>query len=504
VLSAVANGAGVVLVAGALACGAGPTADWPAVVAKGPPGEGEAQGAVGAFLAAVNGGDPAAMRAFFARYWSSAVPPPAVEERLARQASEHAALGPLEPVPLALTAHGASVLACATRDGWITVDFLFEAAPPHKVLNVRARPAPVPPAARACDGFAGPKTLDELPVRLEAYLAERAAALPFSGVVLVGKDGAPIFAKAYGFADREARVANTVDTRFNVASTGKPFTAVAIAQLADAGRLSLGDAVKRWLPGFGPRELEPATLVQLLTHTSGLGDVFGPRFGELRARLRQPQDFLDAFGDDPLEFPPGQRARYSNLGYIALGRVVEIASGERYDVYLKNHIFVLAGMDATSEVPYDEPMPDRAQGYTHRQPAGPWTREERRNDAMNLVAGSPAGGGISTAPDLLRFASALTAGKLLWPGTFARMTHGEQVLEAPAGILDGRYGQGFVEEITGGVRHVGHGGGLPGANAYFEIVPERGLTVVVLSNQDPPEATWIGDRILAWLVALPP
>jgi CubicO group peptidase (beta-lactamase class C family) len=505
-LAMAAKGIGVAAIAGALAegCRAEREAPWPAVVPKGPPGSEQAARAVDAFLEAANGGDPAAWRSFYSQYWSAAVPPPRVDERLARRAAEHAALGHIEPLPLTMTAHGVSVPACATRDGWITIDFLFEAAAPHKLVGVRARPAPAPPGEHPCEGFAGPSALGELPSRLDAYIAQRGLAVPFSGVVLIGKDGAPVFAKAYGLADREARIPNAVDTRFNIASTGKTFTAVAVEQLAEAGRLSLGDPVKRWLPSFGPPELGPATLAQLLQHTSGLGDVFGPPFGELRVGLRQPQDFLNAFGNELLEFPPGERARYSNLGYMALGRVVELASGERYEEYLGKHLFEPAGMGSTSEAPYDAPMPGRAQGYTHQQWNGPWTRDERRNDTMNLVAGSPAGCGVSTAPDLLRFAAALTGGKLLPPATFARMTHGEQVLEAPGGVLDGRYGEGFIDEVTAGVRHVGHGGGLPGANAYFEMIPDRGLTIVVLANQDPPKATWIGDRVLTWLVALPP
>ena len=83
------------------------------------------------------------------------------------------------------------------------------------------------------------------------------------------------------------------------------------------------------------------------------------------------------------------------------------------------------------------------------------------------------------------------------------MTHGDIVLEAPGGLIDGRYGFGFIEEYTGAVRHFGHGGGLPGANSYVEILPDQGYTVVVLANEDSPEATWVGDRILTWLAAMP-
>jgi CubicO group peptidase (beta-lactamase class C family) len=190
---------------------------------------------------------------------------------------------------------------------------------------------------------------------------------------------------------------------------------------------------------------------------------------------------------------------------MALGGVVERVAGESYDAYVREHVWGPAGMTDTSNTAYDAPMTNRATGYTHRilekgAERERWTPDARPNDALNLVKGSPAACTLSTAPDLLRFAGALLAGKIVDPSTLARMTHGDVPLEAPGGLLDGRYGHGFIEEYSGGVRHFGHGGGLPGANAYFEILPEQGYTIVVLANEDPAEATWIGDRILTWIV----
>jgi CubicO group peptidase (beta-lactamase class C family) len=156
---------------------------------------------------------------------------------------------------------------------WISVDFAFEAAPPRKVVGIRARPAPAPLEAEACGRLPAPRTEAELTVALERYVASRDE---FSGVVLVGKGGAPLFTKATGLAIHEGSVPNLVDTKFNVGAVSKVFTALAIAQLADAGRLALTDPVKLHLPSFVPPQLEPATLTHLLTHTSGLGDVLRP------------------------------------------------------------------------------------------------------------------------------------------------------------------------------------------------------------------------------------
>ncbi len=176
-----------------------------------------------------------------------------------------------------------------------------------------------PVAARA--GPAGPGAVRHLAsprdprrarcreARRTCWLAARIARVPFSGVVLVGKDGAPLFAKAYGLADRGANVANTVDTRFNLGSSSKMFTALAVEQLADAGRLGLNDPVQRYLPTFGPRELAPATIRHLLTHTSGLGDVFRPPFHEDRARFARAAGLSPDVPSRPPRVPPG-RASY--------------------------------------------------------------------------------------------------------------------------------------------------------------------------------------------------
>ncbi|HEX4445446.1 MAG TPA: serine hydrolase domain-containing protein [Polyangiaceae bacterium] len=484
---------------------AAPPASPSTAFQKAAPTLAEAETVSGAFVAALASTDPRAMRGFFEAQWSSQVPVPPEDEVAERAESSRQLLGPLAVRPATLTAHGASVLACAPRDGWITLDFFFEAAAPHKVLGMRARPTTTTQDAGPCGVVPEPATPADIAASLDASMAARVARVPFSGVVLVGKDGTALFAKAYGLADRATKAPNLVDTRFNIGSSSKMFTALAIEQLAGAGRLGLGDPVQRYLPDFGPRELGPATIAHLLTHTSGLGDVFRPPFFEDRSRLREPADYLRAFGAEPLEFSPGARGRYSNLGYMALGGVVERVAGESYDAYVREHVWGPAGMTDTSNTAYDAPMTNRATGYTHRilekgAERERWTPDARPNDALNLVKGSPAACTLSTAPDLLRFAGALLAGKIVDPSTLARMTHGDVPLEAPGGLLDGRYGHGFIEEYSGGVRHFGHGGGLPGANAYFEILPEQGYTIVVLANEDPAEATWIGDRILTWIV----
>jgi CubicO group peptidase (beta-lactamase class C family) len=180
-------------------------------------------------------------------------------------------------------------------------------------------------------------------------LAALLAALHLSGVVLVGRAGTPVFEHAYGLANRTTKAPNRLDTQFNVASLGKMFTGVAVAQLVQQGKMQFGDPVGRYLPGLPARIGKRVTVGQLLDHTSGLGDYFGdPGYDALRPRLKRLADYLPLIEQEQLAFRPGARFGYSNSGFILAGLVVEQVSGERFDVYLRRHVWRPAGMTRTS------------------------------------------------------------------------------------------------------------------------------------------------------------
>ena len=287
----------------------------------------------------------------------------------------------------------------------------------------------------------------------------------FSGVVMLAKDGTPLLSRAVGMADPSKGIPNRPDTKFNLGSINKFFTHIAIGQLAAAGKLSLNDTIRKHLPDYPSPVADKITIEQLLQHRSGLGDIFGPKFMASHASLRTLSDYLPLFADKPLEFEPGSDQRYSNAGFVVLGLIIEKISGQTYYDYVRDHITKPAGMTDTASYAIDENIPNRAIGQTKRGPEGPLP--ERRSNIATLPArGSSAGGGYSTAPDLLRLTQALLADKLM-PKRWTDWLF--------TGKLDGAVG-----------RNIGVAGGSPGVNAVLEIDPP--YTLVVLSNYDPPSA----------------
>src|SRR5213595_3930185 len=190
------------------------------------------------------------------------------------------------------------------------------------------------------------------------------------------------------------------------------FTAVAIAQLAQAGKLLFTDTVGKHLPDYPNKEVAAkVTIHQLLTHTSGMGMYWGEKFKEQREKLLTVAAHLPLFAADPLAFPPGEKFQYSNAGYMLLGSIIEKVSGEDYYSYVQEHIYKPAGMTETGFYEPGEEIPNLAIGYSRMSPDGKASEEIRDNTSMRDVKGGPAGGGYSTAPDLVKFQRALLSYK---------------------------------------------------------------------------------------------
>ena len=302
----------------------------------------------------------------------------------------------------------------------------------------------------------------------------------FSGVVLVASGEEVLFQAAGGTADREAGVVNAVDTRFNLGSMNKMFTAVAILQLLEQQALRLDGTIADYLPDYpDPEVAAQVTVEQLLTHTSGLGDVFTAEFEADPHRFRTNADYLPLFAGKPLEFPPGGQFSYSNAGYVVLGLIIERLSGLSYDDYLRRHVFAPAGMGSTDLFDVDEDVPDLAVGYTTVDMQGNETGVLQAHTALMPGRGFAAGGGYATAADLLRFHDALFGHVLLGSDSLDLLLTGR--VEVREHI---RYAFGFFDRDQAGHRVVGHTGGAPGVCSFMDMYPETGHTVVVLSNSD--------------------
>jgi D-alanyl-D-alanine carboxypeptidase len=254
----------------------------------------------------------------------------------------------------------------------------------------------------------------------------------------------------------------------------KMFTAVATLQLVEAGKLALDDPIGKYLPDYPNKDVaSKVTVRHLLTHTGGTGDIFGPDFEKSRLKLREHSDYLKLYGSRGLTHEPGAEHRYSNYGFVLLGALIEKVTGLSYYDYVRSRIFQPSGMSFTASLAETDAVPNRSTGYMKDN--GKWVP----NTDTLPWRGTAAGGGYSTAGDLLRFAQALESGKLISKASLAAATtpYKEQ------------YGYGFGIQEEGRLRSYGHGGGAPGMNGELRIFPQLGYVVISLSNLDPPAAT---------------
>jgi CubicO group peptidase (beta-lactamase class C family) len=432
------------------------------------------------WLAVFNAGDVEKRREFLQKNYPSRL------ERLDRETEMRRGTGGFDVRKVEESTPTKIVLLLQERTGDQIARFTVEVepAPPNAIKQFQFQVLP------RTGEFAIPHLNDnELVTSLRKRVDEVVAVDLFSGAVLVAKiskmDGKTVFAQAYGMADREKKTPNTLKTRFRLGSMNKMFTAVATLQLVQNGKLDLKAPLGNYLTGYLNKDVaSKVTIEQLLTHTGGTGDIFGPEFDKNRLELKTLQDYVKLYGSRGPEFESGSQWKYSNYGFLLLGVVVEKVSGQNYYDYVRDHIFKPAGMTATASEPEDVVVTDRSVGYMRDG-----TSWQPNNDTLPY-RGTSAGGGYSTVEDLLKFATSLQTNKLLKPQYTEMLTTGK--VDSPLG---GKYAYGFIDGMVNGTRCFGHGGGAPGMNGELKICPGPGYVVAVLSNLDPPAASRVADFI---------
>jgi D-alanyl-D-alanine carboxypeptidase len=428
-----------------------------------------------AWLSAFNSGDLAALQAFDATHRPDA-PPVSVTQRLRSNTGGFTLLRIEKSTPTTITA----LLEenDARRLARLELEVTDDPKPivVSSTLRIVARTADVP-LARLSEA----QTISALTAKIDDELKEDR----FAGAVLFGRRGRIVFQKAVGLANRESQTPNTLDTQFRNGSMNKMFTATAVMQLVEAGKLSLDDTVGKVMTDYPNADVARiVTIRHLLGHTGGTGDFFGPEFMKNRLTLKTHGDYVAMFGGRAPLHEPGAEFRYSNYGMLLLGAIIERVSGLSYFDYVRTHVFEPAGMTSTGSLPESDTVPNRSTGYMRGNDA--WVP----NTDTLPWSGTAAGGGYSTAGDFFRFAEALQSGKLISKASLTQM------------ITPGRnsqYGFGMALTGEGATRSFGHAGGAPGQNGDLRVFPESGYVIVALSNLDPPAASKLVDFIAARL-----
>lgn len=386
-------------------------------------------------------------------------------EHLAIFASLRRALEGRESTAIELEGPFEVRLYFAGRGNLLELTVIVEEEEPHRIEYVAWGSAGPEIAARSLEG-------------LQTELQRLADEDVFSGVVLALTSDGVSFHEAFGSADRTTGRPVLRETRFDLGSIGKLFTATAVLRLVQDGPLRLADPVGRYLEGFSP-EVASVTVEQLLRHRSGLGDYMShPEFEADPDRFVEPADFLPLARTQALAFEPGTATRYSNMGFVVLGAIIEVVTGKGYHEVIDELVFRPAEMRTAGPAG----GPEAARRY-HRMP-----REWMRVDGQYPPVGTPAGGSFATAIDLACFVDALLDHRLLSDRYTALLLNDFDTSAADGGLP----------------RQFEFAGGADGVNAMLLVRPAERETIVVLSNTEPFPLERVARRVQSLLQASDP
>ena len=341
-----------------------------------------------------------------------------------------------------------------------------------RILPILITLLATPALARAQGTSPAPDATAEI----DAILAKSFAPDRPGAAVVVVKDGKTVYREGVGLANLELGVPVRPEMVFEIGSVTKQFTSTAILMLAEQGKLSLDDDVRKHLPDF-PDKQATITIEHLLTHTSGIPSYTGsPKWMPLWRKDMTPAEIIALTKDEPLEFAPGSRYAYNNTGYVMLGAIIEKLSGMTYAEFVKKNIFEPLGMTHSYYGSATALIPNRASGYSRR--GDQFVNAEYLSMTQPYAAGSL----MSTVDDLALWNAAVSSGKLLTKASWDRAF---TPYKLTSGAATG-YGYGWQLDAFDGHRIIRHNGGIFGYVSEVARLPEDGIFVAMLTNSDAP------------------
>lgn len=311
----------------------------------------------------------------------------------------------------------------------------------------------------------------------------RGANTPAATIAIV-QDGTVVYARGYGHRDVNAKLPADAQTRYEIGSITKQFTAAAILQLKEAGKVQLDAPVVTYLPS-APHARE-ITIRELLAHTSGLPDyINGPDVETLAGTPTTFDQLIARVAKQPLEFAPGTGWAYSSTNYLILGHIVEVVSGESWEHYAQAHLFAPAGMTQTSTIAQESQLGDMARGYAVAN--GGIVASQPLAESW----AGPAGGIVSTVGDLAKWGAALADGTIISNADY-------QLLVTPGRLRDGtssQYGLGMMVDTFEGEPRVWHNGNTFGFDASDQLFPTKHVRIIALTNSEDGESDEIAEGI---------
>ena len=327
----------------------------------------------------------------------------------------------------------------------------------------------------------------------DQLLSEKYAADKPGAVALIAQNGEVLFNKAYGLANLELGVPMNTSNVFKIGSITKQFTAVSILMLMEQGKLALTDDITKYIADY-PTHGHEITIHHLLNHTSGIKSYTSMPSFKTEARTdMSPQELIDVFKNEPIDFEPGEQWSYNNSAYIILGHIIEVASGLSYAEYVEQHIFKPLGMNNSYYGSHSKIIPNRASGYQ------PDENGYRNADYLSMTLPYAAGSLMSCVDDLLKWQQAIHRDKLI-------STDSKALAFTDTKLNDGSstyYGYGWSVDEIAGTPTIEHGGGIFGYTCNAVYVPSADLYAVVLTNSNGNSPTDITVELAAQYLGTP-
>ncbi|MEM7368757.1 MAG: serine hydrolase [Bacteroidota bacterium] len=374
---------------------------------------------------------------------------------------------------------------------WLALNLDMEDDKPYKIDGLSLRN--VEQMAQAESPMLSPETIRDFEVRSREFashkeviqktqkIAEAYEQLGwFSGVILLAKDGQPFFEQAYGLANIEKNIPNTMATKFRIGSINKSYTATLILQMVEQGKLSVDDKLSKFELGFPQKVGDKIELTHILTHTAGFSDIFIPKYINNIRDYKDIDDILPLLRDEPLMYEPGTDQAYSNYGYIVLGAILEKVSGKPFKELIEQNIFNRLGTTTTH---YD--IAENIEGEANSYRFG--IDGKKVDHTAFLEYCTPDGGMYATAADILQYYQAFFYSETLLKN--------ETKAFRASGYRSKNGNWNDIIQNAGGA--IGEAGGGPGVSAVIEMLLKDNYAVIVLANTDEMVTEQVARRIMS-------